>query len=156
MKLTAILAINNDLLIWSNQKLPWNCKEDLKRFKEYTTGKHILMWRKTYASLPIRPLPNRHSIIISSKEVEWIETYSNINDFVDAYKDTDKEIVVIWGATIYNQFFEQNLIETVILTVIEWKHDGDIFINEFRHNFNSIVEDKWEWYTFYTLNKKPD
>ena len=51
--------------IGKNGKLPWHISEDLKNFKKLTTGHTIIMGRKTWDSLPVKPLPNRKNIILS-------------------------------------------------------------------------------------------
>jgi dihydrofolate reductase len=81
-------------------KLPWSKIEgDLPRFKELTTGKTIVMGRNTYESLPIRPLPNRLNVVISSKEIEGVRTLPNISirDNISL-----KEAWMIGGAKLIN------------------------------------------------------
>ena len=81
-------------------KLPWSKIEgDLPRFKELTTGKTIVMGRNTYESLPIRPLPNRLNVVISSKEIEGVRTLPNISirDNINL-----KEAWMIGGAKLIN------------------------------------------------------
>ena len=51
--------------IGQNGKLPWHISEDLKNFKSLTLNSTIIMGRKTWDSLPIKPLPNRKNIILS-------------------------------------------------------------------------------------------
>ena len=74
MKLTAVAAISKNLVIGKDNSLPWNIPEDLKRFKELTTGSPIVMGRKTFESIG-RPLPNRMNIILSQKN------YKSLNPF---------------------------------------------------------------------------
>ena len=69
MKLTAVAAISKNLVIGKDNSLPWNIPEDLKRFKELTTGSPIVMGRKTFESIG-RPLPNRMNIILSQKKLQ--------------------------------------------------------------------------------------
>ena len=51
MKLTAVAAVSENLVIGKNNSLPWNIPEDLKRFKTLTSGSPIIMGRKTYESI---------------------------------------------------------------------------------------------------------
>ena len=53
--------------IGKNRKLPWHISEDLQNFKKITSGYPIVMGRKTWESLPFKPLPNRHNIVLSSQ-----------------------------------------------------------------------------------------
>lgn len=64
-KISLIVACDRRGLIGLNGKLPWNIKEDLWRFKALTLGKTVVMGRKTWESLPIKPLPGRQNVIIS-------------------------------------------------------------------------------------------
>ena len=71
--------------IGKNGKLPWNISEDLQNFKKITLGHPIIMGRKTWESLPFKPLPKRRNIVLSSQKVDNIETYNSIDkckDFV--------------------------------------------------------------------------
>ena len=81
-------------------KLPWSKIEgDLPRFKALTTGKTIVMGRNTYESLPIRPLPNRLNVVVTSKEIEGVRTLPNIS-----IRDniTLREAWMIGGAKLIN------------------------------------------------------
>ena len=67
MKYTIIAAISDNNVIGKNNEIPWYIPEDLKRFKELTSGRPVIMGRKTYESISekFRPLPNRLNIILS-------------------------------------------------------------------------------------------
>ena len=65
MTLSIVVAMALDRAIGKDNKLLWRLSDDLKRFKELTTGHAILMGRRTYESLPNGALPNRRNIVIS-------------------------------------------------------------------------------------------
>ena len=65
MKLTIVAAIAKNNVIGRNNSLPWHIPEDLRRFKELTSGSPVVMGRKTYESIG-RPLPNRLNIILNT------------------------------------------------------------------------------------------
>lgn len=70
-------------------------------------------------------------------------------------KDEDLEqVFVIGGASIYNQFFERDLVDRVELTLVHEEYEGDVFVQEFRDRFVPVQEEKTEKYTFLTLNRK--
>ena len=102
--LSTIVAIANNNVIGKDNKLIWHLPEDLKRFKQITTGKNIIMGRKTFESLG-RVLPNRKHIIlcndmemdIDNENVEILDDISKL----DKYINSDEENFVIGGATIY-------------------------------------------------------
>ena len=63
--------------------LPWYIPEDLKNFKKLTQNSTIIMGRNTWESLPIKPLPKRRNIVISSHNITDIEHYNSINACID-------------------------------------------------------------------------
>lgn len=93
MQIIAILAMDHSLLIGSKNGLPWHIPEDLKRFKELTTGEIVVMGRNTYFSLPekFRPLPNRRNIVITRTEIDSIESYRSIDLFTQSMKEQNIE-----------------------------------------------------------------
>jgi dihydrofolate reductase len=106
-------------------KLPWSHIEgDLPRFKALTTGKTIVMGRNTYESLPIRPLPNRLNVVISSKEIEGVRTLPNISirDNISL-----KEAWMIGGAKLINTNWW--CINEIHLTKTFTEYTCDSFIN---------------------------
>ena len=80
-----LVAVSNNNVIGKNNDLPWKLKRDLQHFKNYTTGKTIVMGRKTYESIG-RPLPNRRNIIISStiKGIDGAEVFSSLEAMFDS------------------------------------------------------------------------
>ena len=115
--LSIIVAIANKNVIGKDNKLIWNIPEDLKRFKQITTGHKIIMGRKTFESLG-RILPNRKHI---SK--------------LDKYKNSEEECFVIGGATIYKLLMPYS--KKMYITKINQDFDGDVF-------FPEIKEEEWK------------
>jgi dihydrofolate reductase len=120
MSLSIIVATDLNGGIGKDNKLLFKIKEDLKRFKELTTGHTVIMGRKTYESLPNGALPNRHNIVVSTSNrvntispTESLIFKSNIKEIIEEYKDTQEEVFVIGGGLIYQQF---------LLTSAAFKH----------------------------------
>lgn len=106
-------------------KLPWsNIEGDLPRFKELTTGKTIIMGRNTYESLPFKPLPNRTSIVITSKVIDEVRTMERITvrDSI-FYKDA----WIIGGAKLVNTHWW--CIDEIHLTKTFTEYTCDSFID---------------------------
>ena len=106
MKIHLIWAqdINNGIGV--NGKLPWYIPEDLKNFKKITNKSIVIMGRKTWDSLPIKPLPNRRNIVFSQnikKNVETVHSYQNCLSKLK--KDKVKKIFIIGGRSIYKLFY---------------------------------------------------
>ena len=87
-----------------NNKLPWRSKEDLQNFKSLTLNSTVIMGRKTWESLKIKPLPKRRNIVLSSNNVGSVESYKSIKTLMENIKN-ENSIFVIGGAQIYNIFY---------------------------------------------------
>jgi dihydrofolate reductase len=129
--ISIIVALAQNNAIGRDNDLLWHIPEDLKRFKRVTSGNTIVMGRKTYLSLPTRPLPNRLNIVISDIPDETFEgcvMASSIEDAVSKMQ-TDKENFIIGGGSIYRQFLP--IADKLYLTFIHNKaEDADVFFPE--------------------------
>ncbi len=131
--LSIIVAIANENVIGKDNKLIWHLPEDLKRFKEITSGHKIIMGRKTFESLG-RVLPNRKHIIlcndmemnIDNENVEILDDISKL----DKYINSDEECFVIGGATIYKLLMPYA--NKMYITKINEDFDGDVWFPEIR------------------------
>lgn len=135
MSVSLIAAVATNNCIGIHGKLPWHLPEDLKHFKELTTGKAVLMGRKTWESLPpqFRPLPNRKNIIIT-RQTDFIvppgvEVYTDIATALDAHPA--EEVMVIGGAEIYGQTI--GLADTLYITHVHQTVAGTAFFPEIDH-----------------------
>ncbi len=138
MKIIAVLAMTEDLLVGDSWWLPWHIPEDLKHFQEITKHQIVIMGKKTFDSLPeqFRPLPNRRNIILSRTCQNNIESYQSIENCITSLKrEGIQTCYVIGWAYIYNQFFQKGLIDIVECTLIAWEYSGDIYVDEWRDNF---------------------
>ena len=121
------IGVNNDLLVY----LP----NDLKRFKQITTGHTIIMGRKTFDSLPKGALPNRTNIVVSRNanlKLEGATVVSSIEEAMAICPDND-ESFVIGGATIYEAFLPH--VQKLYITQIHHLFkDADTFFPEFDMN----------------------
>ena len=79
-----IWAQDTNNAIGRDGTLPWHFSQDLKNFKKLTTGYTIIMGRKTWDSLPFKPLPSRRNIVISSNNRDDVESYTSIDQCIDA------------------------------------------------------------------------
>ncbi len=119
MKLSMIAAIGEKNELGKDNDLLWYLPNDLKFFKQVTTGKTILMGRKTFESLP-KLLPNRKHIVLSKYNNEFpneVTVYKNKEDFINDYKATNEEIFVIGGGAIYKLFI--NDVSDIYLTEVD-------------------------------------
>ena len=85
MKITLIAAIAQNRVLGNGGAIPWHIPEDFAFFKAYTTGKPIIMGRKTWESLPRKPLPGRRNIVISRQSGYRAEGAEVFADFQAAF-----------------------------------------------------------------------
>ena len=132
MKISIIAAVGENNELGKNNDLIWHLPNDLKFFKTVTTGKTVLMGRNTFWSLP-KVLPNRTNIVITDMEEEYpkeVIIYNSIEAFLEDYKNTEEEVFIIGGASIYKQFID--LAEKIYLTEIEDKcEEAEVFFPQF-------------------------
>ena len=141
--LSIIVAVAKNNVIGKENKLIWHLPEDLKRFKNITTGKNIIMGRKTFESLG-RVLPNRKHIIlcndmelnIDNENVEVLEDIS----MLDKYINSEEENFVIGGATIYKLLMPY--CNKLYMTHIDQEFDGDVYFPEIDKNIWKAVEEE--------------
>lgn len=129
-EITIIVATDLKNGIGKNNDLIWHLSEDLKRFKALTSGNNIIMGRKTWDSLPKKPLPNRKHIVISSSLKVFDENVIVVDSPEEAfnYLDPEKENFIIGGGQIYKAFLPfANKIE---LTKVFDEFDADTFFPE--------------------------
>jgi dihydrofolate reductase len=102
MTVSLIVAVSEDGIIGRNGQLPWRLSHDLRRFKRLTMGHHLVMGRRTYASIG-RPLPGRTSIVISRNPQFQAPSCLVAADLSEAFEMAhgDPEVFVIGGRQIY-------------------------------------------------------
>ena len=129
--LSIIVAVAKNNVIGKDNKLIWHLPEDLKRFKRITSGKNIIMGRKTFESLG-RILPNRkHIILCNDMEMNIEDDRVLVLDDIsklDSYINSDEENFVIGGATIYKLLMP--MCNKLYITHINEEFDGDVSFPE--------------------------
>jgi len=109
MQIHLIWAQDNNGGIGKDNKLPWHISEDLINFKKITLNNPIVMGRKTWDSLPKKPLPNRRNIVLSSKKINEVESYTSIESCIKSLKDDNlTDVFIIGGQMIYKNFFNHS------------------------------------------------
>lgn len=132
MAVIIIAAVDVNRALGYDGNLLFKIPEDMKRFKELTTGHVVIMGRKTWKSIGSKPLPNRINIVISSGGIDRYEGVSVYRDFESAVIDCkftypDKDIYIIGGGQIYDQALK--LADRILLTVLnkEYKNADTFF-----------------------------
>ncbi|OIO19323.1 MAG: hypothetical protein CO029_02140 [Candidatus Magasanikbacteria bacterium CG_4_9_14_0_2_um_filter_41_10] len=107
MSITLVAAISKNNCIGVKGDLPWHIPEDMKRMREITRKKVLIMGRNTWESIPPhrRPLPDRTNVVITRNESyefpAGVERFSSIQEAVDAHKG--KEIVSFGGEGVFKE-----------------------------------------------------
>jgi dihydrofolate reductase len=135
MKLSLIAAVAKNGVIGDKNGLPWYIPEDLKHYKEVTTGHTMVMGRKTFESILKalgKPLPNRKSVVITRNTdfvaPEGVLVFSNLDDALESVKN-DGEVFINGGGEIYNQTIDK--VDKLYLTEVHEDKDGDVLFPEY-------------------------
>lgn len=139
MKFTIIACINNKKSLGSEGQLLYHIKNDLANFKRITKNQVVIYGRKTLESFPgAKTLPNRENIILTrdaSYKPENAVICHSVEELLNTVKNyPDKELYVIGGSSVYQQFLDLGLIDTMILTEVDDDFSGDALFPEFDIN----------------------
>lgn len=120
-----VVAVARNGVIGREGGLPWHISSDLKRFKEITMGKPVIMGRKTWDSLPRRPLPGRRNIVITRQAGFTAEGAEVAATPVEALRlaGDAPEVAVIGGGEVYRLFWPH--VDRIYLTEVDLEVDGD-------------------------------
>lgn len=123
--ITLVLAMADNGVIGNKGGLPWRIPEDLRRFKELTMGKPCIMGRKTWESLPRKPLPGRTNIVITRDNNfhdEGAVVAHSLEEAVARTRDAP-EVAIIGGAELFKEAIP--LANRVDLTEVHAEIEGD-------------------------------
>jgi len=134
-----VVARSDNGVIGDRGSIPWRVPEDLRHFRQLTLGKPCIMGRKTWASLPLKPLPGRTNIIVTRDRTfaadGAIIVYSMEDAVRRAQAGAPAEVMVIGGSDIYRAALP--LAERIYLTEIHRNFSGDTRLEPFS-------EDIWQ------------
>jgi len=145
MTVSIIVAIGENFAIGKNNQLLWHMPNDLKHFKDVTSGRTIIMGRKTFDSVG-KPLPRRRNIVVTRQDITipGCEVVKSIEEGLALCKGED-EVFIGGGAEIYK--LAMHLTDRIYLTIIHKSFDADTFFPEI---------DKSEWKEVKREDFEPD
>ncbi|MNJ51751.1 Dihydrofolate reductase [compost metagenome] len=111
----------------------------MKFFKQQTSGKTVVMGRKTWESLRIKPLPNRRNIVLTSDrtyEVDGAEIVCSLDEILEIANEG--ELMIIGGGTVYGQFIPYA--NRLLVTKIDEEFEGDVHFPQFDWSEFALVE----------------
>jgi len=136
-QISIIVAIAENNAIGKDNDLLWHISADLKRFKRLTKDHFVVMGKRTYFSLPTRPLPYRTNMVITDVPGEKIDNCVMAYSIEDAVEkmDPQNENFIIGGGSVYRQFMP--LADKLYITRVHKNFDADTFYPE-------ISPDEWK------------
>ncbi|AFZ83443.1 dihydrofolate reductase [Candidatus Kinetoplastibacterium blastocrithidii (ex Strigomonas culicis)] len=160
MEITIIVAYSDNRVIGNKNTLPWRISSDLKSFKEHTVNNTVIMGRKTWDSLPIKPLPNRENIVITRNNIltNGAVLAKSPSEAISLCKP-NKKIFIIGGSSIYEQFLP--ISSRILATEIHSLLEGDSFFPKIQSEIWLEIDRKPQFsennynYDFVTYIKKP-
>jgi dihydrofolate reductase len=162
MKVSIIVAIDEERGIGKNNDLLFKIPEDFKRLRALTNGHPIIMGRGTYDSIG-RVLPNRTNIIVTRNKDFRVEGAIIAHSLEEAIqhaqgKEGEDEVFIFGGGQLFKESMEKGLIDRLYLTLVKGNYKADTFFPEYA-DFTKVIEnvdrtaDGYE-YTFLTLEKE--
>ena len=123
--ISLVVAVADNGVIGNRGALPWRIPEDLRRFKALTMGKPCIMGRKTWDSLPRRPLPGRENIVVTRDRNFSADGAVVVHALEDALERTRDaaEAAIIGGAEIFRAAMP--LANRIVLTEVHMDAEGD-------------------------------
>ncbi len=162
--MNAIVAVDENWAIGKEGRLLVHLPGDLKYFQEKTTGKTIVVGRKTLESFPKgRPLPRRKNLVLTRKKtfsVDGAQVYSSLEALEkDLEKMDSSQVYIAGGAQVYRSFLDR--VDTIFVTKIEKDFSGDCHFENLDENSafqvtwrGPLVEENGVKYQFVKYERK--
>jgi dihydrofolate reductase len=158
MEIIIIAAMAENRAIGIRNALPWSLKEDMARFRKLTEGWPCIMGRKTWESLPKKPLPGRLNIVIS-RTLPAVEdsfsgalAFSSLEEALRHCAEYQK-VFICGGASVYAEALA--LADKIELTVIHRRYDGDVFFPEIdSRQWEKTTTADFDGFSFISYSKK--
>lgn len=132
MIVSIIAAMDRKRGIGIDNNLPWRLSADLKRFRDLTMGRHIIVGRKTFESIG-RPLPGRRMIVVTrdrNYKTDGCDVAHSVEDATRLARERgESEVFICGGAEIYAQSIE--IADRMYLTLVDAEVAADTFFPEF-------------------------
>lgn len=140
---TFVWAEDQNGLIGREGRLPWHLPNEMKHFVEVTTGGVVVMGRKTYESIPNRPLKNRINIVLTrdkSYEANGAIVCHTKEEIMDYVKDIQKPIHIIGGISLFDMFIDE--VDLLYRTVVYESFAGDTYMPNIDYKYFRVLESK--------------
>lgn len=138
--LSIIVAVAENNVIGCNNDLIWHISEDLKYFKRITSGRTVIMGRKTFESIG-KPLPNRTNIVISRNadfKPQGVAVVSSLEEAISMV-NPQEESFIIGGGSVYHEAI--GMADKLYLTKIGHTFEGDAFFPEIGSEWKEVARE---------------
>ncbi|MGD8856342.1 MAG: type 3 dihydrofolate reductase [Chloroflexota bacterium] len=158
--ISLIVAMGTNRVIGRDNRLPWRMPADMKRFREITMGKALVMGRETFDSIG-KPLAGRHNIVLTRNKTYAAEGCTVAHSISEALQAAGEgEIMVIGGGRVYAQMLP--VADRIYLTLIDAEFEGDSYFptldmaewREVARELHGIDEDNPYNYAFIVLDRR--
>jgi dihydrofolate reductase len=136
--ITLVLAMARNGVIGKNGAIPWRLADDLKRFKQLTMGKPVVMGRKTWDSLPRKPLPGRDNIVVT-RQKDWSADGAIAMSSLGQALARGGDLSVIGGGEIYREALPRA--DRIELTEVHGDFEGDAHFAFDRSDWREIARE---------------
>lgn len=129
-KITIVVAMTRQRAIGRKGSIPWHIPEELRLFRELTTGHAVIMGRATFESIG-RPLPDRYNIVLSRTMplAAGVEVCRSLEEALAKAEGAKRHIFIIGGESVYRQALP--LADAMVISVIRKDYAGDAFFPDF-------------------------
>jgi len=137
MKISLIAAVADNGVIGKDNDLVWSLPDDMSFFKASTRGRHVIMGRRNYESIPhkYRPLPGRPNIVLSRNadyDASPADLVTSLEKAIErARKAGETECFIIGGGQVYKMALDAGVIDTMFISHVHGEPEGDAFFPEF-------------------------
>ena len=156
MDIHLIAALTDAGVIGNSSGLPWHIAEDLQRFKKITTGKTVLMGRRTFETIG-RPLPNRENIILDQekKPVAGATVCNSMADALKRAQEIGTDLYVIGGANVYAQMLP--MVDVMHLSHVKRDYPGDVYFPKYdKTEWQEFAREEFDEFTAITYKRKTE
>ena len=141
--ISMICAVGRNLAIGRKNQLLWDIPEDMQHFKEKTMGRTVIMGDKTFESIG-KPLPGRQNIVVTLQEsyqAPGCQVHHSLEEVLKQYKDSEDEVFVIGGGTIYRLALP--MADKLYLTLVDdAPQDADTFFPDYSEFKNMVAKEE--------------
>ncbi|HNI70079.1 MAG TPA: dihydrofolate reductase [Marmoricola sp.] len=152
-RVVLVVAVADNGVIGHDGDIPWSIPEDLKHFREVTSGHTVLMGRNTFESIG-RPLPNRKNVVLTRDQNWTAEGVTVVHDLPAALAEvTQGDAMVIGGAQIYAEALP--LADQQIITEVHQSPRGDTHYPEYpNEDWQEFRREPHDGYEFVWLQRR--